>query len=307
MRTIWPFRHIGLKVLAVAFAVVLWLVVSGEEIVERTLRAPLELQQYPAGIELIGEAPSTVDVRVRGASGTLARLGSSDVIAELDLRSAKVGRRLFRLTPDEVRAPFGVEVVQINPATVAIAFEPSRSRQVPIVPSVDGKPAPGFVLGRVDIRPAQIEVVGPESAVQRITDAFTEPVSVAGARDSVTETVTVGVLDSALRLKGPRTAAVRVEVAPAPLERTFHDIPVHLRHLPVHLTATAMPSAATVSLRGSRETFRKIDADGVDLFVDVSGLGPGTYSLPLHADAGDAGVDHVEPTAVQVRIASGKD
>ena len=66
---------LGLKVLSVGLAVLLWMVVAGEETVERGLRVPLELQQVPAGLELLGELPTTVDVRVRGASGTLSRVG----------------------------------------------------------------------------------------------------------------------------------------------------------------------------------------------------------------------------------------
>ena len=87
MRRLWPFRHFGLKLLSVGLAVLLWLVVSGEETVERGLRVPLELQQFPAGLELQGEAPSTVDVRVRGSSGTLSRVAAGDIVAVLDLRS----------------------------------------------------------------------------------------------------------------------------------------------------------------------------------------------------------------------------
>src|SRR6266403_3110611 len=89
----WPFRHLGLKVLSLGLALLLWMVVSGEETVERGLRVPLELQQVPAGLELTGEVPATVDVRVRGASGTLSRVGTGDVVAVLDLRSARSGRR----------------------------------------------------------------------------------------------------------------------------------------------------------------------------------------------------------------------
>ena len=62
------------------------MVVSGEETVERGLRVPLELQQLPAGVELTGDVPTTVDVRVRGASGTLSRVVAGDVVAVLDLR-----------------------------------------------------------------------------------------------------------------------------------------------------------------------------------------------------------------------------
>src|SRR4249920_2624400 len=99
----WPFRHFGLKLLALGVAVLLWMIVSGEETVERGLRVPLELQQVPAGLELLGEVPATVDVRVRGASGTLSRVGTGDVIAVLDLRGARAGRRLFPLTPEQMR------------------------------------------------------------------------------------------------------------------------------------------------------------------------------------------------------------
>ena len=103
MATIWPFRHLGLKVLSVVLALLLWMIVSGEETVERGLRVPLELQQVPAGLELTGEVPATVDVRVRGASGTLSRVSTGDVVAVLDLRSARSGRRLFPLTPERDR------------------------------------------------------------------------------------------------------------------------------------------------------------------------------------------------------------
>src|SRR5580765_5304724 len=153
MATIWPFRHLGLKVLSVVLALLLWMIVSGEEIVERGLRVPLELQQVPAGLELLGEVPATVDVRVRGASGTLSRVSTGDVIAVLDLRTARSGRRLFPLTPDQMRVPFGVEVVQITPPAVAMAFETSGSREVPILPAIDGKPAPGYVVGAMVAEP----------------------------------------------------------------------------------------------------------------------------------------------------------
>ena len=148
MITIRPFRHLGLKLLSVGLAVLLWMAVSGEQTVERGLRVSLELQQFPPGLEIQGEPLSTVDVRVRGASGTLGRLSPGDVVAVMDLRAARVGHRLFHLTPEQVRAPFGVEVVQVTPPTVALMFEKSATRQVPVVPEVDGKPAPGYVVGK---------------------------------------------------------------------------------------------------------------------------------------------------------------
>lgn len=307
MSRMWPFRQFGLKLLALATALLLWFVVSGEETVERGLRVPLELQQLPAGVELTGDVPTTVDVRVRGGSSTLSRVLAGDVVAVLDLRSARPGRRVFPLTADQVRVPFGVDVVQIMPSAVAIVFEGTASRQVPVAPAVDGRPAPGFVVGPMIADPAIVEIAGPESAVKRATEVVTEPVSVSNARDRVRETVTIGVLDPSLRLKNARSAVVSVQILPAPMERTLRNRPVHLRNVPANLTAEAAPTSVDVTLRGSRDVLNRFDPDEAVAYVDLAGLGAGQYQLTVHADAShDAGVTHIDPTTVQIRIAGVK-
>lgn len=307
MKPTRPFRHLGLKLLSIGLAVLLWMVVAGEETVERGLRVPLELQQFPPGLELQGEVPTNVDIRVRGTAGALGRVSVGDIVAVVDLRGARPGRRLFQLTPEQVRAPAGVEVVQVMPVTVAMVFEPSATRQVPVVPDIEGKPAAGYVVGKTVSDPASVEVIGPESAVKRVTEALTEPVSVDGATDQVTENVTVGLLDPTLRLKNPRRAAVTVQVVPAPLERTLRDRPVHLRNLVQNLSAQAVPDAVDVHVRGSRETLGRVDPDEVAAFVDLAGLGAGQYTLTVHADSsGEAGVTRIAPPTVRVRISSAR-
>ena len=56
-----PFRNLGLKVLAVALATVLWLTLAGEHVVERSLRVPLEFRNIPDALEIVGNAPDSVD------------------------------------------------------------------------------------------------------------------------------------------------------------------------------------------------------------------------------------------------------
>jgi YbbR domain-containing protein len=114
--------RLSLQLVSVALAVLLWMLVAGEQTVERVFRVPLELQQFPAELELVGDFPTAVDVRVRGSGGALSRVNPGDIVAVLDLRGAEPGPKLFPLTPQEVRAPLGVEVVQVSPATVAMTF-----------------------------------------------------------------------------------------------------------------------------------------------------------------------------------------
>jgi len=85
-------RHIGLKIMSIALAALLWLVVAGEQVVERALRIPLEFTNLPAQLEVVGDSPNLVDVRVRGSSGALNRIAAGELVAVLDLDSPRTGR-----------------------------------------------------------------------------------------------------------------------------------------------------------------------------------------------------------------------
>jgi YbbR domain-containing protein len=194
-----PFRNLGLKFVSTLVAVMLWLIVAGERVVERVMRAPVEFQNLPAGLEIVGDAPDTIEVRLRGSSGALSRMSAGDMAAVIDLTTARPGQRLFHITPGQVNVPYGVEIVQVGPSTLTMEFEPSGIRPVPV---------------KVTSDPATVEVAGPESALKRLQAAITEPVSVTDQTRTVREVVNIGVPNATLRLRTPQTAVVTVTITP---------------------------------------------------------------------------------------------
>ena len=215
MRWLRP-RKIGLMLVSALLASGLWLLVAGEQTVERTMRIPLEFTNLPAHLELAGDAPEGVDVRIRGASAALSRLTAGDLLAVLDLRLARPGPRLFHLQGGDIRAPFSVEVVQVLPSSMAMTFEPSETKTVMVAPRVEGEPAAGFRIGSISSDPATVTIAGPATAVRGLTEAITEPVSIAGATASVNEMATVGVVDPTVRVHSPQTVRVSVTVSRGP-------------------------------------------------------------------------------------------
>ncbi len=301
--SLYPFRHLGLKILAIALAALLWLIVAGDQLVERSLRVPLEFRNIPPALEIVGDPPTAVDVRLRGSSALLGRLEPRDIVAVLDLGSARAGSRMFHLRSDEVRAPYGVDVAQVVPGTLALDLEKSGRRTVPIVPALDGEPAPGFVIGRVTSEPATVEVAGPESRLKQLTGATTEPVDVAGSHARVRDAVTVGITDSAVRLVQAQNATVTVEVLPAPVERDLHGVPVRWRNLGTGLRAQLSPTLTRITVRGRREAVVDLRAGAIDAFVDLAGLGPGRYNLRVQVDPSQTfGVSAIDPAVVDVTI-----
>jgi YbbR domain-containing protein len=299
-----PFRHLGLKILAIALASVLWLTVAGEHVVERSLRAPLAVRNLPPSLEIVGDLPAAVDVRVRGSSAQLSRIDPGEVVAMVDLTNARIGTRLFHLRTDEVRVPYGIEVAQVMPPTLSLTVEKSLRRTVPIVPATDGDPAPGFVIGRMVAEPSTVEIEGPESKVREVSSATTEPLQIDGKNERVRDVVTVGVSDSSVRLVQPVSATVVVEITPAPVEREVPGVPVHWRNLGAGLASPRIvPEIAKVTIRGPREALTKVRPDGIDAFVDLTGLGPGHYNLKVQVEPPqDFGLESVTPGTVTVTI-----
>jgi YbbR domain-containing protein len=298
-----PFRHLGLKFLAIALASLLWLTVAGEQAVERGMRIPLEFRNKPVDLEIVGDPPTAVDVRLNGSSTRLSRMDTGEIVAVLDLASARPGARIFHLRTASVRLPYGVEVSQIVPSTISLELEKSAKRTVNIVPALEGEPAPGFVIGRVVPDPPTVEVVGPESRVARLMGATTEPISVEGRRESLRDAVNVGVADSALRLSEAREVTVDVEIVPAPVERVLEGVPIRWRNLAPGRSAILRPTLMVVTVRGRREAIERLRDDDVEVFVDLAGLGAGRYNLQVRVEPAQAfGVVATQPPVVDVTI-----
>lgn len=299
-----PFRNIWLKFLSISIATLLWLVVAGDRVVERALRVPIEFENLPQGLEIVGEPPETVDVRLRGSSGTLGRLTPGELAAVIDLRTARPGRRLFHLTPGSVNIPYGIEVVQVAPATLPIGFENSAVRLVQVRPSVEGRPAPGYEVASITSVPATVEVIGPESSLRGLEEAMTEPISVSDATRPIREVVNVGVADPNVRLRTPQTAEVTVQIIAGAAVRTLPGVPISIRNLDNGLRGRVLPATVSVTVRGTQQGIKDLVLDAISVTVDAAGLGAGDHEVPVRLQAAQGlAIEGVSPESVRLRIA----
>ncbi len=296
-------RDLGLKLLALALAVAFWIQVAGQPVVERGIDVPLAFENVPELLYVGSDMPDSVRVRVRGAANIVSGLQPGDVVAAIDLAGERPGRRrLFDMFAGRVRVPFGVEVTQVFPATITVSLEPAGApRAVTVVPDVEGRPADGFAVGRISTTPAAVQVTGPESRLAALTEALTEPVTVEGASGRVRATVTVGVADPLVRLRTPVSAQVTVEIVRAPAERVLRAVPV--RADGGARDASIEPGSVTVGVRGASDRVEALDDSGVGAFVDLAGLPPGRYDLPVTVVGGAGiGVTRIDPSRVTVTV-----
>jgi YbbR domain-containing protein len=123
----WLLNNWWLKLLALGLSFALWATYTAEPIVEVGYLVPLEFRNIPANLEISGDVPTQVHVRLRGRAALLRRLTPADVEVAVNLAGRPAGEARLRLTPDEVKAPLGAGVVSVTPAQLRVPLVPRRA------------------------------------------------------------------------------------------------------------------------------------------------------------------------------------
>lgn len=187
MRT-WLTGNLGMKLLSVFLAVVLWALVVGEQKVDVIMTVPLGLN-LPDGLVPVNEPPDTVEIHLRGPRTLVTVLSRRDIALQGLPERFAPGDNTINLWRDSVRVPRGIQVVDVTPARVRLALEPLVEREVEVQPRVEGKLAEGFAVRRVAASPTHVRLVGPESELRRVTRVATLPVRLDGRAATFTTQV----------------------------------------------------------------------------------------------------------------------
>src|SRR5262249_21983948 len=114
------------------------------------------------------------------------------------------GERTYSLSNTQIKAPHGVEVVQVVPSEFHLSFDVMATRTVKVAPRVVGA-----VTG-VSSEPDTVRIQGPQNRLAAIDQATTDPVNAAGVHGQQSFMTTVYVNDPLVRVLQPSTVRVTV-------------------------------------------------------------------------------------------------
>ena len=142
-----------LKLISLAFAIVLWFFVMGESRMELNYIAPLEYENLPNGLMIANEVPTSVAVRISGPRALQVNLSPSDISLGVDLKGLTAGVTSFKRLEENLNIPSGLKITRISPSYVDVKLENVRERDVPVRVVLTGTPAPGPAPWRVGTPP----------------------------------------------------------------------------------------------------------------------------------------------------------
>jgi diadenylate cyclase len=215
-------HNFGLKVLSLVLAVGLWRAVASDPVSEIPVDVPIEFHHIPENLEISSESIPQAQVRLRGPERVIHRLQPTDVHIELDLTGTRPGERTFDLTEHDVHQPQELDVVQVIPSQLHLAFDSRLTRQIDIRARVIGSFAPGHRIGRILLDPSTMMISGPQKRVQAVEAAITDPVDVSGTLDRGTFVTHAYVSDPLVQVVRPTPIRVTVIMEKGPAESGGH-------------------------------------------------------------------------------------
>ncbi len=172
--------------LALCFAVLVWIYVNGETTTQATFTIPVRVQCTAEGVLVAGHFPAELELALSGPKEKLSGLSPAVLARAIVLAD---GQRLLGpgeaenqlLLPalDAVQLPTGIVAAGRLPP-ISIRLVRSAVKTLRLDPQLVGEPAPGYVVERVTLEPNEVRVKGPATLLARLTGIPTSPIDVAG-------------------------------------------------------------------------------------------------------------------------------
>jgi YbbR domain-containing protein len=205
-------EHLALKLVAIFFAFVVWLVVSGERPTEMVVPVRVEIG-VDTSVTLRGPTPE-VRALVVGRGRDLMKLWDTPPTISQRLGSDVPDSLAIMLEVNNVELPPGVVgiVRDVQPRSLRLRFDVQTKRFVPVRSALRVRADSGFRLtGPVQVEPTRVQLIGERRTVRAIDTVVTAAIDLV-VRDTTPMTVALDTAGLGVRVN-PAFVRVRVPVA----------------------------------------------------------------------------------------------
>lgn len=172
--------------------------------------------------------------------------------------------------------------VRILPAQVRTEVPiQTRGQTVPVLIQTAGTPAEGYERVDSAANPATVVLDGPDEALAEVVSVQTEPVSIDGATEQVTQRVGLTGLPAGVRVVDPPSGEVYavVQVRQRGTTQRLQNLPLTIIDLGPGLEASLEPTTLDVVVFAADAALSGLRGGDVEPSVSLEGLGPGSHEV----------------------------
>ncbi len=297
-------ENLGIKAVALAASLILFAYVHGSDDETKFFFVPIDAFVAEES-DMILASPVRERVRLT-LKGNGARLRALHV-EELGTVQVELvpGRRYHYFEPEDFQIPPGLEIAEIEPASLDTRWLERAEQEFQIEPRIVDDPGGDLVVRSTRVEPATIVAIGARSQLELMQSVRTVGVSVAG--------LSAGTNRIATRLEMPPSnvdfgevegVQVIVEIAHRESEQVLAGLEVAL--LGDARGITVRPKAVNVKVRGPRAQVQSLEPSLVVPWIDISNLTVGTHPADVLVRELPEGLVAVEITPPEVLVTAAK-
>ena len=255
----WLANHLTALLLSFILALVVWVsaVITADPNEQHISRVvDIEIIGQDPSLLMVEEIPTQARLTLEAPSSIWDKLNSNPALIQtwIDLSGLNAGEHNVEVRSSIAASP--VRFVQIDPEQIHLTLEPLSQRTLPVQPVITGGLPVGYQRGDISIEPAQVTISGPQSQVNRVSQARIL-LDITGTTESIDQRISVEALDEA------GSPVTNVEIIPA-------EVAVNL---PVQLLGGFKNAAVKVVTKGQvadgyRLTSISVSPPTVTLFSD---------------------------------------
>ena len=253
--------NIGVKLIALIVALVVWFNASGQQEVKRNYVASLSFVNLPDTLTMTGNVPEQVQINITGTRRELLFLRFRRLPMIVNLARATPGRTTQRTTVADVILPPGIEpgdIRIVSPLTLDLNVERLISKRLPVAVNLTGTLDPELLLNQAPVaRPYWATVRGPESAVTPLERMQTESVDLSRIGESVTREVELAYDDALLECR-PEKVTISIAVSPR-ATRVLANVPPTVLMDARNFQAEVSPKTVSLTIEGAKGDHRYIE------------------------------------------------
>ena len=195
-------RNWDLKLLAVLFSIILWLIVVNiDDPVKSVDFAGINVQILNPDVlaqdgkvyEVLDESDE-ITVTVSGRRSVIEDISKENISAVADLSSLKEGENALEIKVSSNKYATDIDGITASRDNVILNIEDLKKIQKSIVVDVVGQVADGYILGDINTNLNQVVIEGPESVVSTIATAKAE-LNVSGVSANVSASAPIVLYD----------------------------------------------------------------------------------------------------------------
>lgn len=250
---------------------------QNEEHHEARVEVAVRLERLPEGLIVTGPTIKALEVRLRGPQTAIETFAASRPVYRVDLQDASAGTLTVGVDTRRLELPPTVEVLGVSSSTLHIKLQKTLQKEVPVVVTLNGAPAQGFVVTAAVTQPATVVITGPELIVAPLTALPTRPIDVGGLTETLKKEVALELADG-LQVLFPKTViTAEITVAERIVTRKLTAIPVQARNASAAYRIT--PATIDLEVRGPAKIVARLpEGESFMVYVDLAGLAPGVYA-----------------------------